>query len=160
LLAFNGFILSSNAEWSFPKPSTVRGITIGASLSNVLKLLGSPTKRVDNKSKMGIGDTTTLFYNGLKIYLTDGSHSEEKEVTNIIVTGPYKVYPGIKVGMNQGAIVKVLGQPGPQDKDDEGRSIAVYNLKSYFKSESSLVIIFQKEKAVEIEIVSAVGNLE
>jgi hypothetical protein len=82
---------------------------------------------------MGMGPTKTLQYEGLTLELCKPEGHAEFYVWSIVVTGKqWLVEPGLRVGMNRNAVVKVLGPPDNASRDTAtSRETLSYSYKSF-----------------------------
>ncbi len=123
LVPLFSFAVNDEQNWKFPHVPSVKSITIGSSNSQVLKVLGQPTKRRKlPPSEVGIPASEEFHYPGFILGLYRSENEKEPHVwfVHVIGKGP-TVYPGIKIGMTKKELVELLGEPYSDDARADGQ---------------------------------------
>jgi hypothetical protein len=139
-------------RWRDPNPPSIKGITlIGSSVTQVISTFGKPVSIRKITSSSGKSPSLEeLSYSGI-VFLVEESQGYPPYpfVVSIDITGQeWSLYPGIRMGMTEGAIVDRLGPPHIVKK------ISSRQWQNYwptpFKVASDLIITFTDGKVSRI----------
>jgi len=138
-------------KWRYPAPPSVNGVTLGTTLTEVLKKFGKPLHertKILGKTDPGIGDFMFLSYDGLELELFRDDENRPFTVSEIIVSKSWDVYPGIKIGMSSEDVIGLIGKPlsFPTDKGDHLGYVGIL----IFKFEGGLSFELDKGKVIKI----------
>lgn len=124
--------------------TTINGIKLNSKEKEIIKILGKPQKTINNGiSEVTGGDSQTLYYHGLKIYLINS------EIYNLECNGKScKTGKGIKIGDTREMIEKTYGPPSKYEITGDRIGYTFRLNKIYI--DSSLVFFLKDNKVVRI----------
>ena len=114
---------------------TIRGVGLGSSPAQIVKVLGKPAveTRLTDESGMGMGQLMELIYDGTKFDLCKPEGHDDFHTWRLLVTGSeWLVDPELRVGMTSDDAREVLGKPRNVSKDrGTGRETLHYKFASF-----------------------------
>jgi hypothetical protein len=139
-------------KWRDPNPPSIKGITlIGSSLNQVISTFGKPVfiRKIPSTSAK-TPPLEELSYPGVVFHISESQgYPPYPFVVSIDITGEeWNLYPGIRTGMTEGAVVDRLGPPHTVKKVS-GRQWQNY-WPTPFKVASDLIIVFMDGKVSRI----------
>ena len=135
--------------WRYPKEPSLKGVTVGTTLEEVLNILGEPSdKQITWPAAAESRPSQTLEYPGLLIEVFMPKGRSSFEVWSFLVTGKqWTVDPGIKIGMSEQKVIKLLGQPSESHNPRSDNHVSWR-----FKPDHLLRIICSDQNVIEILI--------
>jgi hypothetical protein len=105
---------------------SVKGIRLGDTEQNLVKIFGKPQKRImSNDDVCGVAPIVKLRYPGIEFWLDRGTGGTEFEwaILEFTITSPeLLVEPGIRVGDDLGTVNQKLGAAWTEKTDDDSVS--------------------------------------
>ena len=125
-----------------PNTTAINGITIATKERDIMSRLGKPKSVESGYSEVLSKPSKYLHYDGLKIYVIEGS------IYNLsCTTRRCQTDRGVKVGDRKSKVIEVYG-PGNKPYAGSERDTLNYPLRGY---DSYLFFIFQNDVVTEIE---------
>ena len=130
---------------------SVKGIRLGDTEQNLVKIFGKPQKRVlTNEDVCGVAPMTKLQDPGIEFWLDRGTGGTELEWAILeftVTSSDFLIEPGIKVGEELDTVKQKLGTPWTQESD--GESVLYHYLT---KDNDNTSLEFKNGKLVRIRV--------